>query len=337
MNLECQVCTGNKIATSFHNLDDLQAHFFGNHLEEPLDVFQFVCHNCEFKFATEYRLLRHEQTCGRQSRCEEDMEKIRYKVQMYELLEESLKYNMTKHQTTSSVPPANPSNIETSDTRESPETQWQTESLGVKRIKFEIPESRENPVSNARQENSGGNGSAETTGGSPSTITNESSENSGNLRIVKAEVKDQNCSNSSATNTQSNVKTEPEDVDTSEPEILGSVEPRKRKAPSKPAEHISHRSEGIAKPKVKSEGESSVRWRSVRYRKKQAKASLDTSNTQPSVGGPLWKQYLLGSANVNESQIPNFNSIRDQEERRTTSTSTAANLTNKSATGLGQM
>ncbi|KAI1695010.1 hypothetical protein DdX_19817 [Ditylenchus destructor] len=188
MNLECHVCTGNKIATSFHSLDDIQAHLFSNHLDGPLDVFQFVCQNCEFKFATEYRLLRHEQTCGRESRSEEDMEKIRYKLQMYEMLEESLKYNMTKHQIS-----------------------------GV-------------------QKNSKKNGSAETAGASPSVITNESTDNLGNLRTVKAEVQDQICT---ATNTQSNVKTEPEDVDTSEVEVLGTVEKRKRKAPSKSAEHIS--------------------------------------------------------------------------------------------------
>ncbi|KAI1701401.1 hypothetical protein Ddc_17648 [Ditylenchus destructor] len=42
---------------------------------------------------------------------------------------------------------------------------------------------------------------------------------------------------------QSNVKTESEDVNTSEPEFLGTVETRKRKAVPKPLEHISHRNE----------------------------------------------------------------------------------------------
>ncbi|KAI1705309.1 hypothetical protein Ddc_15779 [Ditylenchus destructor] len=107
MNLECQVCTGNKIATSFYSLDDLQAHLFINHHDGPLDVFQFVCHKCEFKFGTEYRLLKHEEKCGMESRSEDDMEKIRYKLQMYELLEVTLKYNMTKHQISGARP--NPS------------------------------------------------------------------------------------------------------------------------------------------------------------------------------------------------------------------------------------
>ncbi|KAI1705313.1 hypothetical protein Ddc_15783 [Ditylenchus destructor] len=117
------------------------------------------------------------------------MEKIRYKLQMYELLEESLKYNMTKHQT-SSVPPANPPNIETSETRESPQTQCQTESCGAKRIKSELFESRENFVSNLRQENINKNGSGEAAGASTSLITNEPTKNLGNLRTVKAEVQD---------------------------------------------------------------------------------------------------------------------------------------------------
>ncbi|KAI1692247.1 hypothetical protein DdX_21359 [Ditylenchus destructor] len=179
---------------------------YNNHHDGSSDVFQFVCQSCEFKFATEYRLLRHEQTCGRESRSEKDMEEIRYKLQMYEMLEESLKYNMTKHQMS-----------------------------GV-------------------QKNSGKNGTAETAGASPSVITNESTDTLGNLRTVKAEVQDQVCS---ATNTQFNVKTEPEDVDASEVEVLGTVEIRKRKAPSKSAEHISQRPEGNVQRNVKVEGESS--------------------------------------------------------------------------------
>ncbi|KAI1695008.1 hypothetical protein DdX_19815 [Ditylenchus destructor] len=91
MILECHVCTGNKIETSFNSLDDLQAHLFRYHHDGHLDVFLFVCHRCDYKFGTEYRLLRHEEKCGRVSRSEEDMEKIRYKLQMYEMLEESIK------------------------------------------------------------------------------------------------------------------------------------------------------------------------------------------------------------------------------------------------------
>ncbi|KAI1701398.1 hypothetical protein Ddc_17645 [Ditylenchus destructor] len=306
MNLECQVCTGNKIGTSFYSLDELQAHLFRNHHDGPPDMFQFVCQNCEFKFATEYRHLKHEEICCLHSRSEENMEKIRYKLQMYELLEESLKYNMTRHQTYS-VSPANPSNIETSETRESSQTQCQTEWSGAKSIKSELFESRENFVPNLRQENIKRNESGEAAGASPSLITNEPTKNLGNLRTVKAEVQDQNCSKNSATNTQSNVKTEPEDVDTSEVEVLGSVEIRKRKAPSRSAEHISHRSGVSAQQNVNSPGES--------------------SNLQ---------QMKLAKINLDESQIPSFNSIRDQEERMSTSTSTVANLTNKSATGLRQ-
>ncbi|KAI1701397.1 heterogeneous nuclear ribonucleoprotein A3 like protein 2 isoform X1 [Ditylenchus destructor] len=315
MNLECRVCTGNKIATSFNSLDDLQAHLFMNHHDGPLDVFQFVCHKCEFKFGTEYRLLRHEEICGRESRSEEDMEKIRYKLQMYELLELTLKYNMTKHQI-SGARPANQSNIGTLETRE---TQCQTESLGSKEIKSEIPESLENPVSNSRRENNEKNGSG------PSVITNESTKNF-----------DENCSHTSATNTQSNVKTEPEDVDPSEVEVLGTVEIRKRKAPSKPAEHISHRSGENAQQNVNSEGESNMP-------KKQAKTNLLSEETlrNPSEthqdekgtwnaqsrtvdGIPLWKQFILGSTNADAKQIPHFKSARDQEERITL-TSTATN------------
>ncbi|KAI1703838.1 hypothetical protein Ddc_16386 [Ditylenchus destructor] len=345
MNLECRVCTGNKIGTSFYSLDDLQAHLFRNHHDGPLDVFQFVCHKCEFKFGTEYRLLRHEERCGRESRSEEDMEKIRYKLQMYELLEVTLKYNMTKHQI-SGARPANPSNIGTLETRESPQTQCQTESLGTKIIKSEIPEFLENPVSNSHRRNSEKNGSG----------------------TVKAEVQDQNCSIDSATKTQSNVKTEPEDVDTSEVEVLGSVEIRKRKAPSKHAEHISHKSGVSAQQNVNSAGESS----GLRHAKKAKKnlvpeepmpnpsethqstsnaqsrtvdgiplwkqfllgsANVSTSNAQSRTvdGIPLWKQFLLGSANVDEKQIPRFNSAKDQEETMATLTSTDANWSTTTA------
>ncbi|KAI1705321.1 RNA recognition motif domain-containing protein [Ditylenchus destructor] len=275
MNLECQVCTGNKIGTSFCSLDDLQAHLFSNHHDGPLDVFKFVCHKCEFKFGTEYRLLRHEEKCGRESRSEEDMERIQYKFKMYELLELTLKYNMTKHQV-SGARPANPYNIGTLETRESPQAQFQTESLGSKEM---------------RRENSDKNGSG------PSIIINESRKSLGNLWTVKAEVQDQNCSIDSAYNTQSYVETEPEDVDTSEVEVLGSVEIRKRKAPPKPAEH---RSGVSAQQNVNSAGESS----NLRHAK-QAKTNLD------------------------EKQIPRFNSARDQEERMATSTPTVSNLTNR--------
>ncbi|KAI1705311.1 hypothetical protein Ddc_15781 [Ditylenchus destructor] len=278
MNLECQVCTGNKIATCFLSLDDLQAHLIKNHHDGSLEVFQFVCHNCESKLATDYRLLRHEQTCGRESRSEENMEKIRYKLQMYELLETTLKYNITKHQT-SSVPPANPSNIETSETRESSQTQCQTESYGAKSIKSELFESRENFVPNLRQENIKRNGSGEAAGTSPSLIMNEPTKNFGNLRTVKAE-------------------TEPENVDAPEMEVLGTVEIRKRKAPSKSAEHITYRSGGNAQQNVNSAEES--------YNLRQTKQA---------------------KTNLEPAQIPLFNSARDQEERMATFTSTAANLT----------
>ncbi|KAI1705315.1 DAZ-associated protein 1 [Ditylenchus destructor] len=308
MNLECQVCTGNKIGTSFNSLDDLQAHLFMNHHDGPLDVFQFVCHKCEFKFGTEYRLLRHEEICGRESRSEEDMEKIRYKLQMYELLEVTLKYNMTKHQV-SGARPANPSNIGTLETRESPQAQCETESLGPKIIKSEIPEYLENPVSNSSRESSERNGS------------------------------DQNCSSSSVTSAQSNIKTELEDVDTSEVEVLGSVEIRKRTASSRSAEQFGHRSGIIAQQNVNSPGENS----NLRHAK-QAKTSLVFEEPVPNPsethqgtsrtidGIPLWKQFLLGSTNVDEKQIPRFNSARDQEET-TSFTSTDANwstnLTNR--------
>ncbi|KAI1697430.1 hypothetical protein DdX_18513 [Ditylenchus destructor] len=56
-----------------------------------------------------------------------------------------------------------------------------------------------------------------------------------------------------------------------------------------------------------------------------------TTNAQSRTieGTPLWKQYRLGSANVEESQIPRFNSIRDHEEQIPRLTSIAANLTNR--------
>ncbi|KAI1694107.1 hypothetical protein DdX_20295 [Ditylenchus destructor] len=319
MNLECHVCTENKIGTSFFSLDDVQSHLFRYHHDGHPDVFLFVCHKCDYKFGTEYRLLKHEEKCDHESRSEEDMEKIRYKLEMYELLETTIKYNMIKHQI-SGARPANPSHVETSETREEEKTQYQTESLGPKRIKSEIPESLENTVSNSRQKNSEKNGNG------LSVITNESTENLVNLRTVKAEMQDQVCT---ATNTQSNVKTEPEDVDASEVEVLGTVEIRKRKASLKSAEHISHRSGGSAQQNVKVEGESSGL-----PQMKQAKKNLDASNSQTRTSGgiPLWKQYLIRLENVEPAQIQGFNSIRDHEERM--ATSTAANLTNKSATGL---
>ncbi|KAI1696108.1 MIZ/SP-RING zinc finger domain-containing protein [Ditylenchus destructor] len=115
----------------------------------------------------------------------------------------------------------------------------------------------------------------------------------------------QNCSTDSATIIQSNVMTEPEDVDTSEVEILGIVEMRKRKAPSKSAEHTSQISGGIAQLNVKAEGES--------------------SNLQ---------QMKQAKTNLVPTQITGFNSRK--EVQAATSTSTVANLTNKSATGLLQ-
>ncbi|KAI1705317.1 hypothetical protein Ddc_15787 [Ditylenchus destructor] len=51
----------------------------------------------------------------------------------------------------------------------------------------------------------------------------------------------QHCSTGSATSAQSNVKTEPEGVNTFERKFLGKVETGKRKASSKSAEHFSYR------------------------------------------------------------------------------------------------
>ncbi|KAI1705310.1 hypothetical protein Ddc_15780 [Ditylenchus destructor] len=121
---------------------------------------------------------------------------------------------------------------------------------------------------------------------------------------------DQNCSKNSATNTQSNIKTEPEDVDTSEVEVLGSVEIRKRKAPSKSAEHITHRSGGNAQQNVNSEGESNMR------QTKQAKINLLSEEPIPNPS----------ETHQDEKQIPRFKSARDKEETMATLTSTATNL-----------
>ncbi|KAI1705308.1 sushi, nidogen and EGF-like domain-containing protein 1 [Ditylenchus destructor] len=112
MDLQCHECDANIFATSFCSLDELIAHMISNHQAGPLDVFQFVCHKCDYKFGTEYRLLRHKETCGRESRSAEDTAKIRYKFQMYELLEESLTYNMSKPQT-AGMPTSYPSRTET--------------------------------------------------------------------------------------------------------------------------------------------------------------------------------------------------------------------------------
>ncbi|KAI1700620.1 hypothetical protein DdX_16591 [Ditylenchus destructor] len=144
----------------------------------------------------------------------------------------------------------------------------------------------------------------------------------------------------SATNTQSNVKTEPEDVDTSELEILGSVEIRKRKASSKSAEHISQRSDGNAQQNLKVEGErTNLRLMEEAKKKRMAEEPVPessqynqgTSNAQSRTidETPLWKQNHLGSANVDSAQIPGINSTKDQEERMTGLTSTAASLTNR--------
>ncbi|KAI1698217.1 cid1 family poly A polymerase domain-containing protein [Ditylenchus destructor] len=46
-------------------------------------------------------------------------------------------------------------------------------------------------------------------------------------------------------------------------------------------------------------------------------------------GIPLGKQHFLGSANLDPGQIPDFNSTRDEEERKLTSNSTVINLTNR--------
>ncbi|KAI1704307.1 hypothetical protein DdX_14303 [Ditylenchus destructor] len=269
MNLECHLCTGNKIATSFHSLDDLQAHLFSKHHDGSSDVFQFVCHKCDYKFGTEYRLLRHEQNCGRDSRNEEDMEKIRYKLQMYELLDSTIKYNMTKHQI-SGAQPANPYNILTSETREASQAQCQTQSLGIGSIlRQNMPGptsenvSAANVQSGSAVESNLGNQSLQGTVPSSSQVQGSVTDSTAQKPWHKShglatfDKPDQNCSNNSATNTQFNVKTEPEDVDTAEAEVLGIVELRKRKALSKPAEQISQRSEGNAQQNVNLEGKSS--------------------------------------------------------------------------------
>ncbi|KAI1696054.1 zinc-finger double domain-containing protein [Ditylenchus destructor] len=79
----------------------------------------------------------------------------------------------------------------------------------------------------------------------------------GTQKATRANENDQDCSTSSATIIQYNVKIEPEDVDTSEAEILGITEMRKRKAASTSGMHTSHRSEGNAHENVKEKGESS--------------------------------------------------------------------------------
>ncbi|KAI1691930.1 ubiquitin-conjugating enzyme domain-containing protein [Ditylenchus destructor] len=66
------------------------------------------------------------------------------------------------------------------------------------------------------------------------------SEDENNESETMTNENDQNCSTGSATIIQSNVKTKPEVVDTSEAEILGTFEMRKRKAPSRSAVRISH-------------------------------------------------------------------------------------------------
>ncbi|KAI1696191.1 hypothetical protein Ddc_20634 [Ditylenchus destructor] len=127
---------------------------------------------------------------------------------------------------------------------------------------------------------------------------------------------DQNCSIDSAIITQLNVKTEPEDVDTSEAEILGITEMRKRKAPSNSAEHTPHTSEGITQQNVKSEGESS-----------------DSRELEPTKKKKVTEEPVFESSRYNQdpAQIPDFNNRNDQEELIATSTSAAAKLTNKIA------
>ncbi|KAI1696121.1 c2H2-type zinc-finger domain-containing protein [Ditylenchus destructor] len=79
----------------------------------------------------------------------------------------------------------------------------------------------------------------------------------GTQKTTRANENDQDCCTSSATIIQYDVKIEPEDVDTSEAEILGTVKMRKRKAASTSGVHTSHRSEGNAQENVKEKGESS--------------------------------------------------------------------------------
>ncbi|KAI1701395.1 hypothetical protein Ddc_17642 [Ditylenchus destructor] len=310
MNLECQVCTGNKIGTSFYSLDDLQGHLFTKHHDGPTDVFQFVCHKCDHKFGTEYRLLRHEEKCGRESRSEEALENIRHQIRIYEMIEESLKYNMTKnsgqwecfnkmdlqcHECDANIFATSFCSLDEliahmfSNHQTGPLDVFQfrchkcdfkfgteyrllrhketcgresrsEEDTAKIRYKFQMYELLEESLTyNMSKPQTAGMPTSypsrtETTAANPTQISNAS-----HKRVltfgssVKPEVQNKSCPNDSATSTQSNVKTENEDVDTSEPEFLGIVETRKRKAPSKPSEHTPKRNEG----NVNSAGESS--------------------------------------------------------------------------------
>ncbi|KAI1708715.1 hypothetical protein Ddc_14233 [Ditylenchus destructor] len=67
------------------------------------------------------------------------------------------------------------------------------------------------------------------------------------------------------------------------------------------------------------------------YQYQYALANEATSNTY---GWASWKKFLGGAPNVEAAQIPLFNNMRDQQERKVTSKTHAANLTNQSATGL---
>ncbi|KAI1717009.1 hypothetical protein Ddc_10147 [Ditylenchus destructor] len=304
MNLECHVCAARNVATSFQSLDDLQYHLFCNH-EAPLNMFMFVCHKCNFKFGNKQRLSEHEETCGGR-----ELRSAEY---------------MTGNQTTS-VPPANPSNIETPGTRNGTQSQSQTESLGTKRIKVELPKTLENPVSNlwtAKAKVQDQNRYATKT---HSNVKSESQDVDTSEVEILGTVEIRRNKNCTATDTHSNVKFESQDMDTSEVEILGTVEIKKRKALSISAEHTSHRSGEIAQQNVNSKGESSNM-----QQMNEAITSLGTSNTQPRTidGIPLWKQYLLGLENVDQTQISGCNITSDQDERIATLISTAANLTDK--------
>ncbi|KAI1706709.1 hypothetical protein DdX_12920 [Ditylenchus destructor] len=232
MNIQCCVCTARKIATSFNSLDELQAHLFSHHHEGRSTALRFLCRNCRLDFATEYRLLKHKEKC--ESRNAENTEDIRYELQIFKWIEESLKFSMTKNRIPG-VQTAKQCDFETPKTQGTPQMERQPTSAGLGRIKSESAERLEHAASSSRRDNAVMQPIREKTVTKPSAISNESK----NFKVkrdisVKSKGKrDQNCSDRSKASIQSKSKVEIQEAITPEIEITKTVESKlKRKSKS---------------------------------------------------------------------------------------------------------
>ncbi|KAI1705901.1 cytochrome p450 domain-containing protein [Ditylenchus destructor] len=324
MDLQCHICDADKFATSFCSLDELIAHMFSNHQAGPLDVFQFRCHKCDFKFGTEYRLLRHKETCGRESRSAEDTEKIRYKIQMYELLEESLTYNMSKPQT-AGKPIGYPSRTETAAAN--PTSKAPNKNVGtVRNVKSKDP--AQNSIRSAINTKSNVKSELEDVGASELEIL-------GSLEMRKRKASSKSAEHISQRSegiAQQNVNS------TRESSNLRLIEDAKKKrVTEEPAPGSSRYNQGTSNVHPRTT-EGTPLWKqcleiafqvSEEAVRNLSETHQGTLNAQSRIidGTPLWNQNLLRSANVDPAQIPGFNSVRGQGKPM--ATSTVADMTNR--------